>query len=241
MKMLNFAKRNFKEIIRDPLSTIFAVALPLFLLFIFRQFNIPAEAYKLENFTPGIVAFGFSFISMFTATLVAKDRTTSFLIRLGVSPMRAYDYVGGYALAVLPLVLAQNILFFGLALILGLKFTVGIIYSILAAIPLSILFVAIGILLGSVTNEKSSAGISSVVVQLVAFTSGMWFSGDMVGDFFAWVCKVLPFSGVVNIMKALMSASGDNLIIPIITVSVYTLVIGTFAVLIFRRNMLGKA
>ena len=69
MRTLNFAKRNFKEIARDPLSLIFAVILPLFLLFVFQQFDIPNESYKLVNFTPGIVVFGFSFITLFTAML----------------------------------------------------------------------------------------------------------------------------------------------------------------------------
>ena len=45
MRTLNFAKRNFKEIIRDPLSIIFSVLLPLFLLFIFKQINIQNESY----------------------------------------------------------------------------------------------------------------------------------------------------------------------------------------------------
>lgn len=88
MRILNFAKRNFKEIIRDPLSIIFSILLPLFLLFIFKQINIPNESYELYNFTPGIVVFGFSFITLFTAMLIAKDRTTSLLVRLGISPMK---------------------------------------------------------------------------------------------------------------------------------------------------------
>ena len=77
MRTLTFAKRNFKEIIRDPLSIIFAILLPLFLLFIFGQFKIPNEIYNIENFTPGIIIFSLSFITMFTSTLVAKDRTSS--------------------------------------------------------------------------------------------------------------------------------------------------------------------
>lgn len=81
MRMLNFANRNLKEIIRDPLSIIFAILLPLFLLFIFQQFEIPNEVYQIENFTPGIVVFSFSFITLFTAMLVAKDRGTSLLTR----------------------------------------------------------------------------------------------------------------------------------------------------------------
>ena len=59
MRILNFAKRNFKEIIRDPLSIVFAILLPLFLLFIFKQINIPSENYELKNFTSGIIVFGF--------------------------------------------------------------------------------------------------------------------------------------------------------------------------------------
>ena len=105
MRMINFAKRNFKELIRDPLSLIFEIALPLFLLFIFQQFNIDADNYRLENFTPSIILFGFSFITLFTATLIAKDRTSSFLIRLGISPMKSGDYILGYILSLLPIVL----------------------------------------------------------------------------------------------------------------------------------------
>ena len=103
MRMINFAKRNFKELIRDPLSLVFEIALPLFLLFIFQQFDIPAENYRLENFTPSIILFGFSFITLFTATLIAKDRTSSFLIRLGTSPMKSSDYILGYILSLLPI------------------------------------------------------------------------------------------------------------------------------------------
>ena len=111
MRILNFAKRNFKEIIRDPLSLIFAIILPLFLLFIFQQFDIPNESYKLENFTPGIVVFGFSFITLFTAMLISKDRTTSLLVRLGISPMKPMEYILGYMISIIPIILIQNVLF----------------------------------------------------------------------------------------------------------------------------------
>ena len=109
MRIINFAKRNFKEITRDPLSIIFAILLPLFLLFIFQQFNIPSENYKLENFTPGIIIFGFSFLTLFTAMLVAKDRSTSLLIRLGTSPMKPVEYILGYIISIIPIIIIQNV------------------------------------------------------------------------------------------------------------------------------------
>ena len=163
MRIFNLANRNFKEIIRDPLSIIFAIILPLFLLFIFQQFNIPAEIYKIENFTPGIIIFSLSFITLFTATLVAKDRSTSLLTRLGVSPIKPIEYVLGYALSVIPFVVIQNILFFIVAIFLGLKISVTIIYTILIVILISISVGGgfKGIVLGS--NPVISCNILSTV------------------------------------------------------------------------------
>src|SRR5574344_1327234 len=121
MRILTFTNRNFKEIIRDPLSIIFAILLPLFLLFIFQQFKIPNEVYKIENFTPAILVFSFSFITLFTATLVAQDRSTALLTRLCTSPMKSSEYILGYMLAILPIIIIQNILFFVAAILLGLN------------------------------------------------------------------------------------------------------------------------
>ena len=146
MRMLNFANRNFKELIRDPISLIFEIILPLFLLFIFQQFDIPADNYKLENFTPGIILFGFSFITLFTSSLVAKDRGTSLLIRLGTSPMKSSDYILGYILSIIPIILIQNALFFTVAIILGLNLTINVLYTILISMVVSLLFISLGIL-----------------------------------------------------------------------------------------------
>ena len=240
MRVFNFAKRNFKEIVRDPLSLIFAIILPLFLLFIFQQINIPSESYNIENFTPGIVIFGFSFITLFTATLVAKDRSTSLLIRLGISPMKSVDYILGYMLSILPMILIQNILFFALALILKLPFTPYILLAILISVFISIIFISLGLIIGSLVSEKASSGISSIVIQLVAFTSGMYFPLELLGNGFATVCKVLPFESCVTILKAIVNAN-FTLIEPrnIIVLLVYTILILVSSILIFKKKMLN--
>ena len=240
MRILNFAKRNFKEIVRDPLSLIFAIILPLFLLFIFQQINIPSESYNIENFTPGIVIFGFFFILLFTATLVAKDRSTSLLIRLGISPMKSVDYILGYMLSIIPMILIQNILFFALALFLKLPFTPYILLAILISAFISIIFISLGLIIGSLVSEKASSGISSIVIQLVAFTSGMYFPLELLGNGFATVCKVLPFESCVTILKAFVNAN-FSLIEPrnIIVLLVYTIRILFASILIFKKKMLN--
>lgn len=240
MRTLNFAKRNFKEIIRDPLSIIFSVLLPLFLLFIFKQINIPNESYELHNFTPGIVVFGFSFITLFTAMLVSKDRTSSLLIRLGISPMKPIEYILGYMLSIIPLTLIQNVLFFILAIALGLSFSINIIWTILISIVVAILFIAIGIILGSLFSEKASSGISSIVVQLVCFTSGMYFPRELLGDVFSRICEYLPFESCVTIIKGVMNANLESITIRnIIVFSIYTILALIISILIFKEKMIS--
>ena len=240
MRTLNFAKRNFKEIIRDPLSIIFSVLLPLFLLFIFKQINIPNESYELHNFTPGIVVFGFSFITLFTAMLVSKDRTSSLLIRLGISPMKPIEYILGYMLSIISLILIQNVLFFILAIALGLSFSINIIWAILISIVVAILFIAIGIILGSLFSEKASSGISSIVVQLVCFTSGMYFPRELLGDVFSRICEYLPFESCVTIIKGVMNANLESITIRnIIVFSIYTILALIISILIFKEKMIS--
>ena len=238
MRMLNFAKRNFKELTRDPLSLIFEILLPLFLLFIFQQINIPEETFNLENFTPGIIIFGFSFITLFTATLVAKDRTTSLLIRLGTSPMKPSDYILGYILSLMPIIIIQDILFFLVAILLGLSFSINIIYAILISIIISILFITLGILIGSLVSEKATGGVGSIIVQLVCFTSGMYFPKELIGNTFSKICELLPFESSLNIIKGILN---NNLgiidtknIIVFLTYTILTIIISS---IVFKKKM----
>ena len=219
MRILTFANRNFKEIIRDPLSIIFAIILPLFLLYI----------------------FSLSFITMFTSSLVAKDRSTSLTTRLGVSPMKSIDYILGYSISVLPIVLIQNILFFVIAMLLGLNFSINIIYTILVSIPISLLFISLGILIGTITTEKSSSGVSSIVVQLVAFTSGMYFSTDMVGNTFSTICKILPFQSTLNITKSVLNNSYNNILTSTLIVVIYTIITILLEIFLFKKKMISDS
>ena len=110
--MTAFSGRNTKEMLRDPLNLAFGLGFPVVLLLLLTaiQRNIPVDLLQLEQLTPGVALFGLSFISLFSATLISKDRTTSFLMRLFASPMRSTDYILGYTLPLLPMALVQVLL-----------------------------------------------------------------------------------------------------------------------------------
>lgn len=239
MRVLALAKRNFKEIVRDPLTLVFAILLPIFLLFIFQQFDIPSDVYNIENFAPSIIIFGYSFITLFTATLIAKDRSSSLLSRLYASPLRSFDYILGYSIALFPIAIIQSILFFTAALFNGLALSINMVTTILIMVPISLLFISLGILIGSLVNDRAAPGIGSIVVQLVAFTSGMYFSVDQMGGVIAFISRILPFSYTVDIAKA--SLAGDLLEVKmkLLIVFVYITAVFIIATVVFKKKMIS--
>ena len=76
MRMTIFAKRCAKEILRDPLNLAFGLGFPLVLLVLLSaiQKNIPAALFEIDTLTPGMTVFGLSFLTRFSATLIARDR-----------------------------------------------------------------------------------------------------------------------------------------------------------------------
>ncbi len=238
-KTFVFAKRNFKELQRDVLTLVFTILLPvaifLIMLFLNKQLNIPNPAFEIQNFTPATIIFSFSFLTLFTSMLVAKDRSTAFLTRLLVSPLKASNYIIGYMLPIIAISLVQNIILFAIALMFGLTFTWNIFLVILATIPISIIFSSIGLALGSVLNDKQASGFTSLLIQVVAFTSGMWFDLNMVGGTFKTLSYIFPFAHSVDLLKCLLIGDFSKVLVPLIVVFAYTIIFTMLAIFLFKN------
>ena len=235
-----FSIRTTKEILRDPLTLAFGLGFPVVLLLLLTaiQRNIPVSLFELDRLTPGIAVFGLSFISLFSATLISKDRTTSFLMRLFASPMRASDYILGYTLPLLPMALLQTALCYGTAMLLGLKFTPNILLAIVVTLPAALLFIGIGLLCGSVFTDKQVGGIcGALLTNVSAWLSGTWFDLNLVGGAFKAISYALPFAHAVEAGRAAMAGDYGAILPHLWWVLVYALVVLAFAVLAFRRKM----
>lgn len=240
MKSFIYASRNLKEILRDPLNLIFTLGLPLFLLLFMTSLNKNLgvnDAFNVENFAPSTIIFSFSFLSLSSGMLIAKDRTSSFLMRMYSSPMKASDYIIGYTLPIIIIAFIQSIILFGVSLFLGLTISIHIFIAILFLMPIAILFIGIGLLLGSVFNDKQVGGIASIIIQIVAFTSGMWFSLDLIGGAYKTVSTILPFSHAVDIIRLVMSNDYNGIYIHLVWLLGYILVVYISSIIIFNKKM----
>ena len=208
MRTITFANRCAKEILRDPINLGFGLGFPLVLLVLLSalQANIPVSLYQINTLTPGITVFGLSFLTLFAATLVAKDRESALLQRLYTTPLTAADFILGYLLPLLPIALGQTAVCYLFALPLGLDFGVNIVYAVLGTLPMAVFNVALGLLCGSLLGVKQVGGIcGALLTNLSAWLSGVWFDLELVGGAFEAAADLLPFRHAAQLAKALFA------------------------------------
>lgn len=240
MRLKAFSLRTAKEILRDPLAVCFGLGFPLIVLFLLSaiQANVPAPLFVLDSLTPGITVFGLSFLTLFAATLIAKDRESALLQRLYTTPLRPSDFIFGYMLPILPMAVAQSVVCYIAAICLGLQMRVTIIYAILFIIPISLFYISLGLLCGSVFNVKQVGGIcGALLTNLSAWLSGVWFDVELVGGAFKRIADLLPFIHAVELERAVLNGNYADVIQHLLWVLGYTAVAIALAVLLFLRQM----
>ena len=177
-------------------------------------------------------------MTLFSATIIAKDRGSSLLQRLYTTPLTPLDFILGYTLPIIPISVAQCIICYIAAIILGLNITVNILYAVAFIVPVSILYIALGLLCGSVLNDKQVGGIcGALLTNLSAWLSGVWFDLDLVGGAFKKIAYALPFVHAVEMERAVLAGDFAGIFPHVGRVRGYVGVLLVLAVLLFLRQM----
>ena len=240
MRMMTFAKRCAKEILRDPINLGFGLGFPLVLLLLLSaiQANIPVSLFEINTLTPGITVFGLSFMTLFSATLIAKDRESALLQRLYTTPLTGIDFILGYMLPILPIAIGQTMICYLFAIPLGLEVSANIIYAVIGIIPMAIFNIALGLLCGSILGTKQVGGIcGALLTNLSAWFSGVWFDLNLVGGAFKKIANALPFVHAAELEKALFNGNFEGAASHILPIILYSVVITAVAVFCFLRQM----
>ena len=244
-RIIVLTKRNLKEILRDPISLVFTLGLPLGMEILFYMiFHNLTSQFEMYYLAPGIVVFSQAFLTLFIGLLISLDRTSSFLTRLYVSKTKSYEFIVSYALSMIPIVFIQSVLFF---LVGGLFdtsiFKVEMIYSILLSLVTSIFFLGLGILFGSICNERSIGGIASIIISGQSVLSGMWFPVEGLDSGFIKIMNILPFKNAAILIQNTLNGYTDvfsDFIKPLLIIVSYSVIIFILAILVFKKKMKSK-
>lgn len=249
-KVKAFAVRNIKELMRDPLSYIFCLGFPIVMLVVMTLVNesIPEEAgmtiFRIDNLAGGIAVFGQTFIMLFTALTVSKDRSGAFLIRMYASPMRSADFIGGYILPMTAVSAVQTAAAFAEALIISLITKtslniLGLLAAVFFTLPSAVMFIGFGLLFGSLFSEKSAPGLCALIISLGSFLGGIWFDAEATGGVMLKLCKVLPFWYCTRTARSAIALdfSFDEFLLPLIIVLICGTAVTALAAISFKSKM----
>lgn len=248
MRTLAFAKRNIKELLRDPLSYLFCLGFPVVMLILMTIINesIPAEAnmtvFRIDNLCAGITVFGLTFLMLFAALLTSKDRSSSFLMRLYASPMTAIDFIAGYYIPLMVLAIAMCVITFGISFIIaavqGISLSiVNMLLATVMLIPSIIMFIGFGLLFGCKFSQNAAPGLCSAIISAAAILGGVWMDVESIGGAIETVCSVLPFYHSVSLARCAVDGSFGDSGMSHLIVCAYTVAVTVLAVLAFRKNM----
>ena len=247
MRMVLFAKRNIKEILRDPVNLFFSLGFPLVLLVLLSIINaaIPPEAkntmFQIQNLAPGLAMFGSVFMALFAGMLLSKDRTSSFLMRLFTSPMTAADFILGYTLPMLVMTIVQAAITLLAAGAFGLDIHINILFAISMTAVTSLFFVGTGLLFGSLLNEKAVGGVcGALLTNIAGWLSGVFIPIDLIGGAFKTITHMLPFYHSTEAIRISLGGNFSRMLPHLIVVIGYTIVIFTLAIITFNRKMNGE-
>ena len=215
-RVINFSKRNLKELIRDPLIYIFCLGFPIVMLLLFYLINSYSQGntptFEIRALLPGIMTFSYSFVMLAMGLLVSKDRQTFFLKRLYSSPMKAHQFVLGYALVGVIVGICQTLVCAIAGLVISLLTkgeTISFAQLILlgfSQMPILIINVFLGILFGTVLSDKSAPGLCSVFISASGILGGCWMPVETMGGFETF-CRFLPFYPSVYIGRIITNAT----------------------------------
>lgn len=259
-KLLLFAKRNFLEMIRDPLLYIFCAGFPILMFLMFQIINKYTEGntpmFNVKALVPGIIMFSFSLLMLMSSLLVSKDRTSAFLKRLFSSPIKQYQFLLGYLIPTAVVGLVQIIIGIVLGYVFGAIDGTGFVsfggcmLLIVIMLPILITCLMLGILFGTILNDKSAPGICSIFISASGVLGGAWMPLETMGDF-ETICGYLPFYPTVYLGRIVTGATYTQLpempvryysfdekgIQFVIVILAYMVVSSLLALFVFDRKM----
>ena len=200
---------------------------------------------KIKNpavnfYFPGIAVYGLMILIATAAEIIAGDREKGFLSRMFTTPARPSDFILGYSLPFIPVLIISALVYLGVGMALGLTIVGNLGHAFLIFFLIGLCAIGVGMIVGSLIKSESQAGISWLFIVPMAMISGAWFTVDRMPSALKSIAGALPFIHAIDAARAVVNGSSFSAI----TLDIYWLVgwaVVLFAVgiVLFRRTMVS--
>jgi len=189
---------------------------------------------------PGIAVYGLMILISTAAGIIAGDREKGFLARMFTTPARPQDFILGYSLPFIPVLIVSTLIYLGVGMALGLTIVGNLGHAFLIFFLIGLCAIGIGMIVGSLVKSESQAGISWLFIVPMAMISGAWFTVDRMPSALRSVAGALPFIHGIDASRAVLNGSSFSaIILDIYWLAGWAVVLFAAGIVLFRRTMVS--
>jgi ABC-2 type transport system permease protein len=229
---------QLKPVIEAVGSQFLGVAPPL-------NVELKGTASKIKNpavnfYFPGIAVYGLMILIATAAEIIAADREKGFLSRMFTTPAKPWDFVLGYSLPFIPVLIVSTLIYLGVGMGLGLTIVGNLGYAFLIFFLIGLCAIGIGMIVGSLIKSESQAGISWLFIVPMAMISGAWFTVDRMPSVLRSIAGVLPFVHAIDASRAVVNGSSFSaIVLDLYWLIGWAVVLFATGIALFRRTMVS--
>jgi len=200
---------------------------------------------KIKNpavnfYAPGIVVFGLMILISTAAEIIAGDREKGFLARMFTTPARPWDFILGYSLPFIPVLIISTFIYLGVGMALGLTVVGNLGHAFLIFFLIGLCAIGIGMIVGSLVKSESQAGVSWIFIVPIAMISGTMFTVERMPSAIRSVAGALPFIHAVDASRAVLNGSSFSaIVLDLYWLIGWAVVLFAIGILLFRRTMVS--
>lgn len=200
---------------------------------------------KIKNpavnfYFPGIAVYGLMILISTASQIIAGDRERGFLARMFTTPARPWDFILGYSLPFIPVLIVSTLIYLGVGMALGLTVVGNLGHAFLIFFLIGLCSVGIGMIVGSLVKSESQTGISWIFIVPMAMISGAWFTVDRMPSAVKSIAGALPFIHAIDASRAVLNGSSFSaIILDLYWLAGWTVVLFVTGIILFRRTMVS--
>jgi ABC-2 type transport system permease protein len=200
---------------------------------------------KIKNpavnfYAPGMAVLGLMILISTAAEIIASDREKGFLARMFTTPARPWDFILGYSLPFIPVLIISTLLYLGVGMALGLTVVGNLGYAFLIFFLIGLCAIAIGMIWGSLVKSESQAGVAWLFIIPISMISGAFFTVEGMPAAVKSVAGALPFIHAIDASRAVINGVSLSAIIPDLYWLVgWAVVLFAVGIALFRKTMVS--
>jgi ABC-2 type transport system permease protein len=189
---------------------------------------------------PGIAVYGLMILISTAAGIIAGDRERGFLSRMFTTPAKPWDFILGYSLPFIPVLIVSTLIYLGVGMALGLTIVGNLGYAFLLFFLIGLCSIGIGMIVGSLVKSESQTGISWIFIVPMAMISGAWFTVDRMPSAIRSIAGALPFIHAIDASRAVLNGSSFSaIILDLYWLVGWAVVLFAVGIVLFRRTMVS--